>query len=994
MALFTDGFTPVNPAFAIDRNPLVAAMTTPLRVVIAQMQETGSHHLGLGVPQPDSVGPSIPPSDIEAQTSCVIVVEGERVAGIFTQRDVLRLSSRHPQRLQRALQGDDVTLAEVMSCPVITLVESAFLEIAVAIDLLQRHHIHHLPIVNERQHLTGLVTRDTLQQALLVHQLCRSHQQQTVIADIENRYANLVDTAPVGIFHTDGAGRYTYVNERWCEITRLQPSDALDLPWYEIVHPDDWPLVKTALEEAVHQQVPFRSEFRLQHRQQLLSWVYGQVVAERGQQGRIVGYVGTLTDISKHKQFEIALQKSDAQSRNILSLIPDYLFRIDTQGVYRGIVTYQGNISLVAKGINPVGRTMLDILPPAVAEMQMGYLQTALATGKLEVYEQQVDLGNQIRWEEVRVIKSGDDEALFMVRDISDRKQAEQALQALIEGTAAVTGEDFFPSLVRHIAAALQVDYALVSELRGKQLHTLAFWHLDQLRPPYVYNILGTPCEQVLEKGSYFCTHNAQHSFPEDLDLIEMGVESYLGVVLNNARGEPIGNLCILHRFPEKDLQQSQNLLQVFAARAAAELERQKATASLQQLNQKLEIKVRERTQALQQTNAELARATRLKDEFLANMSHELRTPLNAILGLAEALQEGVFGNLHEAQLKTLQTIESSGQHLLDLINDILDVAKIESGKMELHYSPTHIADLCRSSCMFVAQEAVKQGIKLENRWPDNLPPMMIDQRRMRQVLINLLSNAVKFTPPGGRVALTASYDPGSNQSVEALPVLKIAVADTGIGIAADKISRLFQPFEQIDSALNRQHQGTGLGLTLVQRIVALHGGQVIVTSTPGQGSCFTLELPCQGRDNSATQGYADPQINAANPTPLTSALILIAEDNEANITTMSGYLGARGYRIMQARNGREAIKLADTANPDLILMDIQMPEVDGLEAIRRIRQNPKLAAVPIVAITALAMASDCDRCLAAGADHYLAKPLKLKQLVTTIQQLLSRPHH
>jgi PAS domain S-box-containing protein len=402
----------------------------------------------------------------------------------------------------------------------------------------------------------------------------------------------------------------------------------------------------------------------------------------------------------------------------------------------------------------------------------------------------------------------------------------------------------------------------------------------------------------------------------------------------------------------------------------------------------------------LQQTNEELARATRLKDEFLANMSHELRTPLNAILGMTEGLQEAVFGKINDEQIKSLQTIERSGFHLLELINDILDVAKIEAGQIELDCAPTAVAPLCQSSLAFIKQQALKKRIQLEVKLPPHLPNLFIDERRIRQVLINLLNNAVKFTPEGGRITLETSYHQHRQQHDSKLEdtglrhqsYLRIAIVDTGIGIAPEHISRLFQPFIQIDSALNRQYTGTGLGLALVKRIVELHGGQVGLTSRVGVGSCFTINLPCIDSTSSFIEpnNQLDRQAKSQFIEQKSSPLILLAEDNEANISTLSSYLIAKGYCILLARNGQEAIDQVQSQKPDLILMDIQMPGMDGLEAIQQIRSIPNSGKVPIIALTALAMSGDCDRCLAAGANDYLSKPVKLKQLVTTIQQYLS----
>jgi CheY-like chemotaxis protein len=378
-------------------------------------------------------------------------------------------------------------------------------------------------------------------------------------------------------------------------------------------------------------------------------------------------------------------------------------------------------------------------------------------------------------------------------------------------------------------------------------------------------------------------------------------------------------------------------------------------------------------------------------------MSHELRTPLNSILGMNEALQEEIFGSINERQLKALRTIENSSTHLLALINDILDVAKIESGQITLDLTVTNIESLCTSSLSFIKQQALTKRIQLIPRIPKLLPAIRLDERRIRQVLINLLNNAVKFTLEGGTITLEVSEVrlESSTTNLTPLNYLKIAVIDTGIGISAENIQKLFQPFIQIDSALNRQYTGTGLGLALVKKLVELHEGTVELTSEVGVGSYFAIALPLN---------IGEPAIEALTEHDLSkesligqsqierpiSPLILLAEDNKANIASFTSYLEAKGYRILLATDGQQAIDLTKAEHPDLILMDIQMPVIDGIEAIKLIRLNPDLVNIPIIALTALAMAGDREKCLAAGANEYLPKPIKLKQLDASIQQILS----
>ncbi len=394
--------------------------------------------------------------------------------------------------------------------------------------------------------------------------------------------------------------------------------------------------------------------------------------------------------------------------------------------------------------------------------------------------------------------------------------------------------------------------------------------------------------------------------------------------------------------------------------------------------------------QQLQLVNAELAHANQLKDKFLAMMSHELRTPLNAILGITQGLQDQVFGSINDEQLRALGMIESSGFQLLELINDILDLTKIDARDLRLNCQPTAVLPLCESSLALIKPQAGKKQLQITLKLAAALPDLLVDEQRIRHVLVNLLSNAVKFTPNGGRITLEVSRLPGllSENGMESSHRLRIAVIDTGIGIAPEHLSQLFQPFVQLDSALNRQYEGTGLGLALVQRIVELHDGQVAVTSQVGVGSCFTIDLPC----------VAMPMVDVtASPLPVLATpvvddqrvVILIAEDNPANISTVSNYLEAKGYRMVLAADGEAAIALTQTARPDLILMDLHMPGVNGLEAIACIRSLPDSADIPIIVVTALTEADVRDRCFAVGATDYLPKPIQLKQLLMTIERCL-----
>ncbi|MEY3305152.1 MAG: AAA family ATPase [Pseudanabaena sp.] len=387
----------------------------------------------------------------------------------------------------------------------------------------------------------------------------------------------------------------------------------------------------------------------------------------------------------------------------------------------------------------------------------------------------------------------------------------------------------------------------------------------------------------------------------------------------------------------------------------------------------------------LERTNAELIRATRLKDEFLATMSHELRTPLNAILGMTEGLQEEIFGDINPKQLKALNTINQSGTHLLTLINDILDLSKITADKLELTLVPTNIVQLCYASLQMLQPQAQKKRIQFQTSLLNQLPSLLMDTNRIKQVLINLLSNAVKFTPDGGQVSLCIDGqslpDPTMNCPQG---FLRITIKDTGIGILPENLDKIFQPFTQIDSALNRRYEGTGLGLALVKKIVELHKGFVQVNSEVGAGSSFIINLPWLTETPSSVE---ELHSQSDQTDQLSAPLILLVEDDAANVMTISTYLEAKGYRVAFAENGQEAIALVQSLRPNVILMDIQMPIMDGIEATKRIRQDLGIGDIPIIALTALAMKDDHERCLKAGADEYLSKPVRLSLLTEMIQK-------
>jgi len=402
--------------------------------------------------------------------------------------------------------------------------------------------------------------------------------------------------------------------------------------------------------------------------------------------------------------------------------------------------------------------------------------------------------------------------------------------------------------------------------------------------------------------------------------------------------------------------------------------------------------------ETLKLKNIELEVASRMKSEFLANMSHELRTPLNSILGFSELMRDGLLGEMTEKQLGFIGDIHGSGEHLLSLINDILDLSKVEAGKMTLDLEPVPISSMLASSLSIVREKALAHRIRLEMDVDADLGSIQVDSRKVKQLMYNLLSNAVKFSANGSEVILRACRVSRAEVGVlsggkdgRSFPLsesafaefLKISITDGGIGISAEGLELLFKPFSQIDSGLGRKFEGTGLGLVMVKLLAELHGGSVAVESAPGEGSCFTVWLPLRGQDGEA-QTIADrPAARVESLEGLPIALVV--EDDYKSAELIRVHLEAEGFIVLHAASAEAALVLAVQQPVSLITLDILLPNMEGWEFLRRIKQIENLSQTPVVIISIVA---DTSKGFSLGAAAVMQKPVSRQELYASLHAI------
>ena len=760
----------------------------------------------------------------------------------------------------------------------------------------------------------------------------------------------------------DGSSKIVDVSPNIRKLYEIEPSAALtdvNQMWAR-THPDDVERLQHEILSSKQSLTPFIQEFRLRMPGGKIKWTQMYSRPFLMENGDTI-WDGVALDITDLKLTQFALAESKSiflrTSQNIPGVIFQYARNADGNEAFTYVSNQVQEIfrvdpELVIEDAKHIWRRLH---PDDLTSIRQAIDESAANLKPFEHEFRAISPSSSPEWIQVTARPHQQDDGTLVwdgvAIDISDRKRTERALQ---------DSQQQFRRMTENIPGVI---YRYIVDSSGNEKVT---YISNRVRDMYEVE----PAD-VLKDPNLLWNRVHQDDVPLLADVFSKGAQQLVPIKTQYRLLLPRKGLCWIEStaFPHRT-----------------------DDGSVVWDGVKFDITKRKQAEMQWQlTNEELRRATRLKDEFVANMSHELRTPLNAILGMAEGLQESIYGQINDRQLSALETIERSGTHLLELINEILDLAKIEAGQGELQQSLVHIDALCKSSLTFVETQAKKKDIHLSLEVDVELPPIHVDERKIRQVLINLLNNAVKFTPNGGDVTLKATSIPPCDMRSERY--LRLSVSDTGCGIASKDLKTLFQPFVQVVSKEYPTKTGTGLGLALVKSIVEMHDGFVTANSEVGVGSNFVVELPYRklglldGR-KSLARG-TERLLAGVSDSKLDSPLVLIAEDNEANVNSVSSYLRAKGFRVEVAGDGLSAIEKAKDNPPHVVLMDIQMPGMSGLMAIEKLRQLPDFFDKPIIALTALAMDDDRQRCISAGANEYLSKPVKLKQLLSTIESLL-----
>jgi len=549
--------------------------------------------------------------------------------------------------------------------------------------------------------------------------------------------------------------------------------------------------------------------------------------------------------------------------------------------------------------------------------------------------------------------------------DINDQVEYEAALETLgrLSGQINLNLEQKCGQLLSLLNNIIGTDFGRINVLEGESIKVLFTAGMaSKMVPGTLSKFDNTLCASCVDSGNRvrMIPDLSKAGFAEHPARKHMGVESYIGAAIY-VQGELYGTVCHTSSKVSRFTDIHKNLMQLAAHWLGGEIEREQ--------NQ----------QSLSNAHAESVSANLAKSEFLATMSHEIRTPLNGIMSLVEILRESPADNLQRQRLDTMQR---SSQALLAVISDILDFSRIEAGKLELECKVFDLNTCIRDTVDTFQALADEKGVELTAYCDSHVPSHVNgDEARLKQILNNLLSNALKFTSAGFvNLSLYCDGEKGGP--------IRFVVQDSGVGMTPEHIDKVFEKFTQADSTTTRRYGGSGLGLTISRQLAELMGGSISVESELGQGSQFSARLPLQWAEAQEYRAIESAVENA--PAVDFDVTVLLVEDNQVNQYVINTMLESLGCKTTIAANGLEALACLKELQFDMVFMDMQMPEMDGIVATENIRLNPALQALPIIAMTANALASDRERCLVAGMNDYLLKPFRKDQLVEMISKYQS----
>ena len=561
-----------------------------------------------------------------------------------------------------------------------------------------------------------------------------------------------------------------------------------------------------------------------------------------------------------------------------------------------------------------------------------------------------------------------------------DRLQVLNELNQLIASNVGL--QRIVKSLARESAFRFAADISLaflLDEEKSKLIPKGGYGCSPSIIPKAIElqeGILG----QIMRVGGHISVPHLPNYHHHGLEFLEpLGIKS-VDVCCLEVRGEALGAILIGFRRESTMSANDLTRFEEFSQGAAVAIANARTQERIQSYTERLEELVESRTADLAIQTSRAEEANRAKSQFLANMSHELRTPLTAIVGYASVLADGVFGELTTKQSDALNAIVRSSEHLKNLIDDVLNLARIESGKEEAKAGRVVLKELLAQAHKLMMQTAIGKGVELQSfQLAEEFAKvcLWVDPKHVHQILINLMSNAVKYTPRSGKVWVSADV---------VSDMVRISVSDTGVGIPPHKLAKLFERFERGEDTYSRNQEGTGIGLNLTRSLVELNGGRIGVESTEGKGSTFWVMLPMA---NEETQAHSKIEPGLDTKVRLDGLSALVVDDNKDTCEVLKQILISAGATVKTGNSVREALALMDEGTPDIVLTDLAIPGESGLVLIENIRnRHTEVARIPIIVLSACAFQSDRDAAMQAGANTFIPKPFKPSEVTRNVRQL------